>query len=232
YGHHRGIMIGWKRIWHGDKAIQFWGMEDHTVIKHIKYLEETAGPVMAKTKVLIHWNDSLGNTIMEEERQAVIYHQNPSAILLLDFTSTIKPVIGPVRLDGDAEHGGVQYRAHDDVAQDAPGSVKPTYFFHEEGIDPREDYNLPWVGMQYGLRNKSYSVVQMNHSGNPEPTIWSAYRTYGRFGIFFPKELDKNESLTIHYRFWISEDTMPDRDILNSMYDAYENPPQIQVINK
>ncbi len=230
WSHHRGIMIGWRDVGFQGEELSFWGMEDLTVQKHVEFLKESAGPVLARTKSLIYWNDSTGTTIIEEEREATIYSQFPPAILMLDFTSTLRAGNSPVTLDGNAEHGGVQYRAHNDVADEAPGAEKPTYYFHQDDIDPHEDYNLPWVGMSYGLRNNIYSVLDMDHPGNPEPTIWSAYRDYGRFGPFFREELDANESLTIHYRFWISKESMPEREVLSSKYAAYENPPQIQVV--
>jgi hypothetical protein len=205
-------------------------MEDLTVQKHIKFLDITAGPVLAKVRALIHWNDSTGTTIVEEEREAVIYRQPPPVILLLDYASTLRAVNGPVILDGNAEHGGVQYRAHNDVNEGIPGTAKPIYYFHQDGIDPHEDYDLPWVGMTYGLRNKMYSVLDMDHPDNPDSTIWSAYRDYGRFGPFFREELDPGEHLTIQYRFWISEDSMPGRDALRAKYAACTAPPTVKVI--
>lgn len=230
WSHHRGIMIGWRDVGFQGQKLSFWGMEDLTVQKHINFQKTIAGPVVAKVEALIHWNDSTGTTVIEEKRQATIYRQFPPVILLLDFASTLKAMNGSVTLDGNAEHGGVQYRAHNDVVEKVPGTKKPTYYFHQDGIDPHEDYNLPWVGMAYGLRNKMYSVLDMDHPDNPNPTIWSAYRDYARFGPFFREELDANETLNIHYRFWISEDSMPDRDILSSKYAVYLNPPQIRVI--
>jgi hypothetical protein len=231
WSHQRGIMIGWRDVGFRDKELSFWGMEDLTVQKHKRFLEISAGPVLARIRTLIHWNDSIGTTLIEEERQAVIYRQLPPVILLLDYVSTLRAVSGSVILDGNAEHGGVQYRAHNDVEEGLPGTVKPSYYFHQNAIDPHIDYNLPWVGMSYGLRNKMYSVLDMNHPDNPDSTIWSAYRDYGRFGPFFRKELETGGSLSIKYRFWISEDSMPCREVLTSKYAAYQDPPEIRVIN-
>ena len=229
WSHHRGIMIGWRDIGFKEQELSFWGMEDLTVQKHISFIEKSSGPVSAKVEALIHWNDSTGTTIIEEKRTAMIYRQAEPAIMMLDFISVLKAVNGPVKLDGNAEHGGVQYRAHNDVAEGIEGSKKPVYYFHKDRIDPTKDFNLPWVGMTYGLRNKMYSVLDLNHSDNPEPVIWSAYRDYGRFGPFFVHELDNNETLEIKYRFLISEDEMPEREILEAQYQAYTSPPLITV---
>ena len=230
WSHHRGIMIGWRDVGFQGQELSFWGMEDLTVQKHIKFIKNVAGPVLAQTEALIHWNDSTGTTIIEEIRQATIYRQSPPDLILLDFTSTLKAVNGAVSLNGNAEHGGVQFRAHNDVAEGAPGSEKPTYYFHQDNIDPHNDYNLPWVGMSYGLNNKTYSILEMDNPDNPKPAIWSAYRDYGRFGPFFSKNLKANESFTIHHRFWMSEEEMPQRNVLAAKYKAYVEPVKIQPV--
>jgi hypothetical protein len=231
WSHHRGIMIGWRNVGFKEENLSFWGMEDLTVQKHIEFKKSIAGPVLAQTEALIQWNDSSGNIIIEERRKATIYRQSPPAILLMDFTSNLKTVNGPVTLDGNADHGGVQFRAHNDVAEGALGAKKATYFFHQDSIDPIKDYNLPWVAMSYGLNYKTYSILQMDNPDNPGQNIWSAYRDYGRFGPFFQKNLDANETLTIQYRFWISESDMPNRAVLSSKHTTYIEPLKIQIMS-
>ena len=229
WSHHRGIMTGWRDIWHEGKKLSFWGMEDLTVQKHIEFKELSGGPVAAKVVSEIHWNDSTGLTLIKEIRTAIIYHQPEPGIMLLDFTSELTAVDGPLRLDGNADHGGTQFRAHNDVAEGIEGSKKAGYYFHKEGIDPYKDFDLPWVGMDYGLRDKTYSVLDIDHPGNPKPSMWSAYRDYARFGPFFIYELGKNETLEVNYRFWISESEMPDREMLDAKSKGYVDPPAVSV---
>ena len=234
YPHHKGIMIGWRSLGFNGENISFWGMEDLNVQKHTEFKKNIAGPVLAQTEALIQWNDSSGVTIIEEKRLATIYKQSSPDILILDFTSSLKAVNGPVTLDGDPDHAGVQFRAHNDVAKDALGAKKALYYSNQniDSIDRQSspDYNLPWVAMSYGLNNNSYSVLLMDNPDNPKQTSWSAYRDYGRFGPFPQKELDADETLSLHYRFWISESDMPDKDILSSKYEAYVKPVKIHVI--
>ena len=232
WSHHRGIMIGWRNIGFDGEDLSFWGMEDLTVQKHIEFKRNIAGPVLAQTEALIQWNDSNGNTVVEETRKATIFRQDAPDIMLLDYASDLKAVNGPITLDGNADHGGVQFRAHNDVAEDVEGSEKAHYVFHQDSIDAHEDFNLPWVAMSYGLNNKKYSVVQMDNPENPQPNMWSAYRDYGRFGPFFQKELAADETLSINYRFWMSESEMPDREVLSSKYTNYIEPIEVQVVSK
>lgn len=229
WSHHRGIMIGWRDVMYKGEKLSFWGMEQLTTQQHIEFLELSAGPVLARVKSRIHWNDSTDHTIIDEIRTATIFHQPAPAIATIDFASTLTAVAGDVNLAGDSEHGGVQYRAHNDIAAEVPGSKKASYFFHEDGIDPREDHNLPWVGMSYDLDNKTYSVVEMNEEGNPKPAIWSAYRDYGRFGPYFSKNLADGESFDVHFRFLVRESDMPSRDEIDARYKWYNTPPRVTV---
>ena len=232
YPHHRGIFIGWNRLEFGGKRYDFWHMgEQGRVQKHQKFLELTAGPVLAKSSSLVHWNDKNGQTIIAEERETTVFRQGDPTVLLLDFCSDLKAVRGDVFLDGDPEHAGFQYRPHDGVAKGAK-DVKATYLFHKEGINPKKDKDLPWVGLSYGLGGRRYSVEHINHPDNPKPVIYSAYRDYGRFGAFFKKEIKAGETLTLRYRIWVVEGEMPERQELASKYAAFVDGPKVEVIRR
>ncbi len=236
YPHHRGIFIGWNRLEFGGKRYDFWHMgEQGRVQKHQKFLELTAGPVLAKSSSLVHWDDKNGQTIIAEERETTVFRQGDPTVLLLEFRTELKAVGGDVFLDGDPEHAGFQYRPHDDVAKGAK-DVKATYLFHKEGIKDRikthEDKDLPWVGMSYGLGGRRYSVEHINHPDNPKPVIYSAYRDYGRFGAFFKKEIKAGETLTLRYRIWVVEGEMPERQEMASKYAAFVDGPKVEVIRR
>lgn len=225
YPHHRGLFIGWSRLEFAGSRYGFWGMGGGAVQVHQRFLELTAGPVLARSKALIHWNDKDGRPIIAEERQTIVFRQSDPTILLLEFHSELKAVRGDVFLNGDPEHAGFQYRAHNDVASGGK-EVKATYLFHEEGINPREDKDLPWAAMSCGLHGRRYSVQYMNHPDNPGPTVYSAYRDYGRFGAFFTHTIKSGESLLLRYRIWVAQGAMGDRQALGSQYTAFVDPPK------
>ena len=232
YPHHRGIFIGWNRLEFGGQRYDFWHMgEQGRVQKHQKFLELAAGPVMAKSKALIHWNDKNGETIIAEQRETTVFRQSKPTILLLDFHTELKAVRGDVFLNGDPEHAGFQYRAHDDVAKGGK-EVKATYLFHKDGIDPKKDHNLPWVSMSYGLNDRRYNVQHINHPGNPEPTIYSAYRDYGRFGAFFKEEIPAGKTLILRYRIWVGRGEMPKRQELANRYSTFVEVPKVEVLRR
>jgi len=233
YPHHRGIFIGWNRLEFGGQRYDFWHMgEQGRVQKHQKFLELTAGPVLARSNSLVHWNNRNGETIIAEQRETTVFRQGEPTILLLEFRTELKAVSGDVFLNGDPEHAGFQYRAHDDVAKGGK-EVKATYLFHRESTDPKKNYNLPWAAMSYGLNDRRYSVQYMNHPGNPEPTIYSAYRDYGRFGAFFKKEIAAGKTLTLRYRIWVGlRKAMPKRQELADRYSAFVNDPKVEVLKR
>ncbi|MFQ6036955.1 MAG: DUF6807 family protein, partial [Sedimentisphaerales bacterium] len=196
---------------------------------HEKFLEQVAGPVLARSKTLIHWNDKDSELIVAEQRQTTAFRQSEPTILLLEFRTKLKAVKGDVYLNGDPEHAGFQYRAHNDVASGGK-EVKATYLFHEDGIDPRKDKDLPWAVMSYALNGRQYSVQYMNHPSNPKPTVYSAYRDYGRFGTFFQQKINAGETLILRYRIWVGQGETPQRQVLASKYSAFVNSPRVEVL--
>jgi hypothetical protein len=228
YPHHRGIFIGWNRLEHAGQRYDLWHMKEaHQV--HQKFLQQVAGPVLGRSKSLIHWNNKSGEPVVAEEREVTVFQQGDPTVLLLEFNSELKAVRGDVSLDGDPEHAGFQYRPHNDVAAGGK-EVKATYLFHEDGIDPRRDKDLPWVGMSYGLNGKQYSVQHINHPTNPKETVYSAYRDYGRFGAFFKKRIKAGETLSLRYRIWVLEGQMPRREDLASKYSVFVDSPRVEVL--
>jgi len=232
YPHHRGIFIGWNRLTFEGKRYDLWHMRSaHQVHQEFEAFKTTANS--ASFTSVVHWNedtDEKGEPILVEHRTMRITappNGSTDCIATVDFETEIKAVRGEVFLNGDPEHAGVQYRAHNDVAAGSKEN-KAKYLFHKDGINPKEDYNLPWVAMSYGLDSGRYVVQHMNHPDNPQPTIYSAYRDYGRFGAFFKKELPDGETLTLRYRIVVSKGDMPDRKTLSDRYSQYLESPKVE----
>jgi len=228
YPHHRGIFIGWNKLTFDGKRYDLWHMKNVEQV-HQRFEQTIAKPAQASCTSLIHWNDDKGKPIVAERRKVTVYRQGAPTVVLLDFHTELTAVRGDVVLDGDPEHAGVQYRAHNDVAAGG-ADVQAKYLFHADGIDPRKDKDLPWVAMSYGLAGERYSVLHMNHPDNPKGTVYSAYRDYGRFGAFFKRTITKGETLTLRYRIWVARGDMPSREALAARYTAFVNPPQVEVL--
>ena len=215
YPHHRGIFIGWTKIECEGKTHNLWGIRDGAMV-HRQFLCKEAGAKEAVLTTLVQWNDSQGNPIIEETR-TMILRRGPGAVrLLIDFTAVLKAVRGDLKLGGNADHGGVQYRPANELDLD-----KTVYYFPKLNADPKADLDYPWVGESYTLAGKRYSVVDMNHPQNPQGTLFSAYRDYGRFGAFFEAKIAKDQSLTAKYRFLVIDGEMLDRALIQTSWDEY-----------
>ncbi|MDD4870281.1 MAG: PmoA family protein [Kiritimatiellae bacterium] len=213
--HHRGIMIGWKSILFNGKKHNFWGMNDGDQV-HQKFLVQEADASHATFISLVNWIDKAGGTIIEEERTTTFRRASAPAYVMIDFSSKIKAPNGEIVLDGDPEHAGIQFRPANEIDR-----AKTIYTFPGENVDPRKDLDLTWVGESFTLNGKQYSAVQMNYPGNPSGAKTSAYRDYGRFGMFSKASIKSGESLTFKHRFIVAEGEMPSVEVIQKSCNEF-----------
>ena len=241
YTHHRGIYIGFSRTKAGDgKSYDTWHMKNCLQL-HKEVLYKTAGPVLARMTALVHWVDAKGDElILAEKRTVTVFRQSKPVMMLMEFNPVLTAT-GAVELGGDPEHSGCQYRPHNNVAARPKGAGKPgvdlatQYLFHADGIKTKgqklnNNKDLPWAAMSYALFGKRYSVMHLNNAGNPKGTIYSAYRTYGRFGAFPKTKVPAGGTLSLRYRFCVLAGEMPTRDEVNLKHAAFNTPPKVTVM--
>lgn len=225
YTHHRGVFVGWNQLGVGDETWDFWHMDDSDIV----HREFDGIDRFAETRTLTseaRWITGAGETVLTERREQT-FRQPPTrdGIVVVDFASTLAPTDSAVDLAGDPEHAGVQYRAHDAVAENESAA----YVFPADVFDDPEPSDeavgaaagLRWVAMTYRLGDDEYLVQQLNHPDNPPETTFSAYRPYGRFGAFFEANLAADKSLTVRYRFLIRATGDYSREELDARYAEY-----------
>lgn len=215
FPHHRGIFIGYSRLRVGDQTYNLWGMGGGAQV-HQRFLDRQADADQAQFTSLVHWQTKDGQPLLEERRTFVFRAVPSPALLSVEVLSELTAHTAPVTLDGDPEHAGVQFRAADELDKTAT-----RYVFPAEDNDPRTDPDLAWSAMQYVLDGQTYGVVQMNHPGNPQQTIWSAYRDYGRFGAFPKAQIPESQTVTLRYRFWVTAGPLPERQQIQACYEQY-----------
>src|SRR5690606_20786060 len=71
------------------------------------------------------------------------------------------------------------------------------------------------------LGGKRYSVVYLNHPGNPRGARHSAYRDYGRFGSFWTATIPAGGTLEIRARFLIAEGELPSAEAVQKLWNDY-----------
>ncbi len=233
--HHRGVFYGFNRISYGDgKTADLWHCTNGAYQEHDRFLASEAGPVLGRHRLAIRWHGQDKKAFAEEEREVTVY--NVFGGQLIEFASRLRSLAGPVRLDGDPQHAGFQFRAHNDV--DAKTS-KDTIYIRPDGVgkpgetrnwDPKTrqgPVNLPWNAMSFVLGDKRYTVAYLDHPKNPKEARFSE-REYGRFGSYFEYTLEEGKPLTINYRLWLQEGQMEPKDVA-ALSHHFVEPPKVTV---
>src|SRR5207302_7663832 len=141
---------------------------------HERTLSTEEGAVLGRHRVAIAWHGPDQEVFAREEREMTVYGMDGGT--LVEFASRLKTTGGKVRLDGDPQHAGFQFRAANDVAEK---TAKETYYLRPDGKGKPGDtrnwepktkkgpINLPWDAMSFVLDGKRYTVAYLNHPDNP-----------------------------------------------------------------
>lgn len=216
FTHHRGIFYGFSKVsYTGEdgkvrKGIDTWHCRQAHQI-HREFLEQNADAESASFVARIDWIDNEGAVFASEDRKMSFFRTEGD--LVVDFESTLAPAVPEVKLDGDPQHAGFQFRAHNDVhdltkaktvyTRPETGAAKPGETINwADKTDNERTRDLPWKGMTFELDGATYSVAYLDSPGNPKPARYSE-RDYGRFGSYFATTVKKNEPLTVRYRLHI-----------------------------
>ncbi len=219
FPHHRGIFIGWNKISHGGKSYDIWHVKN-TDQKHVSFSSAAPDDKTTPITANIAWRDSEGKVLINESRSYIVRHDDPAAYALIDVVTTLTPVGSDIVLNGDPEHAGIQFRAHEEtVANKSAKYTFPETLADEKAVKAAQD--LPWIALNYQNKGNSWSVQFMNHPDNPKNTRHSAYRDYGRFGHFPVVKIADGSSATLRYRVRITAGDMPDLETLNKAHATF-----------
>jgi hypothetical protein len=234
YPHHRGLMYAFNKISYdgGKKKADTWHCTNDAYSSHDGFLRVEAGPVLGRHRVAVGWHGPKKELFAKEERELTVY-KVPGGTLV-EFASRLKTLVGPVRLDGDPQHAGFQFRAANEVADKKV--AKQTYYLRPDGKgglgetrnwDPKTGkgpVDLPWDAMSFVLGDKRYTVAYLDSPKNPHPERFSE-RDYGRFGCYFEYDLTEERPLVVNYRVWLQdgEMTVPQVEMMSR---AFAEPPR------
>lgn len=218
FTHHRGIFLGWSRTKVAGKKIDSWHMKGCTQ-KFGGILSQQTGEDYAKLAIAVHWQTDDGSVFIEEAREQTFTRiaADDGAYLQVDVDTTLKAAGDDVELNGDPEHAGLQFRPSAAVAKNKSAE----YLFHEDGIDPKKDQDLPWVAESFQIGDRGFFAQHMSHPSLPKGNTYSAYRDYGRFGAYFVKTVKAGESLPLRYRIVVGAGAMPGRETCAARYAAF-----------
>ncbi len=216
FPHHRGIYIGWIKIGVGGKTYDRWHMKGGDQV-HEKFLAQSADSTHATFTSLVRWQGETPEaTILEDERTFTFLLAPAPAYALIDMVSKVKAVAGDTTLDGDPEHSGLHFRPAEAVDR-----MAGSYLYPVENAVPHKDRDYPWFAESFTLKGKRYSVVYLNHPGNPREALVSAYRDYGRFGAFWKTAVPAGETREFRARFLVVAGEMPSADFIQKAWNDY-----------
>jgi hypothetical protein len=239
YPHHRGLMYAFNQISYGEglktKADTWHAKPGDTHQSHVKVLSQDTGPVLGRHRVLVSWHGPASDVFANEERELTVY-QVPGG-QLVEFASRLRTAGGTVRLDGDPQHAGFQFRAANEVAQKE--IAKQTYYLRPDGKGkPGETRNwepktkqgpvdLPWDAMSFLVGGQRYTAAYLNALTNPRDSRFSE-RDYGRFGCYFKYDVTEDRPLVVNYRVWLQDGEMTGTQV-QDLYDAFTQPVRVSI---
>jgi hypothetical protein len=214
YPHHRGLFFGFKTVtYDGDKQCDIWHCLLGSHQSHEGITNAEAGQVLGRHRVAVDWHGKDKEVFAKEDREITVY--NVSGGTLIEFTSRVRTTGGLVHLDGDPQHAGFHFRAHNDVV----AKKDQTYYLRPDGKgalgdtrnwDPKTKEgpaNLPWDAMSFMLGDRRYTVAYLDRPTNPKEARFSE-RDYGRFGSYFEYDVTPERPLEVAYRVWLQDGEM------------------------
>lgn len=216
FPHHRGVFYGFNRISYGDgKKADVWHCNKGEFQSHKEFVSSDGGPVLGRHVCRIAWHGQDKQVFAEELRELTAY--NTPGGTLIEFASHLESKVGNLRLDGDPQHAGFQFRATQEVPDK---TAKLTYYLRPDGKgepgkfrnwdaktrDPKT-VNLPWHALSFVVGDQRYTCCYLDRPDNPKEARFSE-RDYGRFGSYFQYELYEGKPLDVSYRLWLQEGEM------------------------
>lgn len=210
FTHHRGIFLGFSKISYNGKSYDRWHMTkgDQVVTK--------VTPGENSFTATIDWQGDAAAPFLTEERKFTFTTPAKPFYLGIEMNSAIKTVSGEAAISGDPEHAGAQFRPSEKV-----DTKTTTYIFPGEKIDAHKVKDLPWAAEVFTVEGKTFTVVILNHPDNPKDTATSAYRDYGRFGMF-PKGTATAESpFKLRYQWLVAEGDVRDAAVFQNAWNSF-----------
>ena len=227
FPHHRGIYYGFSKCSYTDesgkefKGIDTWHCRKAYQV-HNATIQKMADADGANMISSISWFSNEGVEFAQEKRTMnARYLENGD--LVLDFFCFVASVFPKMKLDGDPQHAGFQFRASNEVAA---STAKQTYYIRpgtgkdEPGKtinwsaknDTEATRDLPWKAMSFVTGGERYTVLYIDNEANPKPARYSE-RDYGRFGSYFATEILQSDPLIVYYTLVIRKGEMTPEEI-------------------
>ena len=239
FPHHRGLFYGFNRISYDGKTADVWHCKNGAHQAHERFLNQSIGPVFGRHSVVVNWIGTDGGSFAQEIREMTAYKIGSAT--MIEFNSTLHSNGEEIRLDGDPQHAGFQFRA----TQKVPDETKnKTYYIRPDGTGEPGKFrnwsakkdesdvnlahvNLPWLAMNFTVGENNYTCCYLDSESNPKESRFSE-RDYGRFGSYFEYNLTPDTPLNLTYRIWLQDGEMTVEEI-DAISKSFRTPVQVSV---
>lgn len=232
YTHHRGLFVGWRTVTFDGKSLDFWHCKNNVRLRHIRFVSKTGDAHHGSMTARVDWEDAQGRPVIAETRTLrVTRSANKSGrhdSWQIDWSTLLASRRGTIKLDGDRQHAGFQFRAAQAVA-DSKGAryIRPKGFPQQpqayqvnDRKTPNEHINLGWLAMTCLLDGTRYTIEYFEDPSLPKPSRYSE-RPYGRFGAFFQATITPNKPLAMRYRVRVTTGEAPSQGEIQHRYDTF-----------
>lgn len=239
FPHHRGLFYGFNRISYDGKTADSWHCKEGAHQSHEQSVVQVSGPVFGRHLVVVNWRGKDGKAFAQELREMTAYKVNGAT--LIEFNSRLESNGSKIRLDGDPQHAGFQFRASQRVPDETkaktfyirpdgkgePGKFRNWSNKKDESKVNLAHVNLPWHALNFWIGENNYTCCYLDLESNPKESRFSE-RDYGRFGSYFEYELAPDSPLDLTYRVWLQDGEMTVEQI-EAVSKAFRNPVQVSV---
>lgn len=228
YTHHRGLFVGWNKTSFEDQTLDFWHCKNGEHLRHAKFLEMKGDAKHGTMTSEIHWVDREGKPVVVETRTVSARQHAETGGWQIDWSTQLVSQRGEIKLDGDRQHAGFQFRAAQAVAEAKNARyVRPTGFPEQpdayqvsDGKDPNKHVDLGWLAMTFEIDETRFNVEYFEDPSVPHPSRYSE-RPYGRFGAFFKTKFDAENPLEMRYRLIITAGKTSKRSAIQKRYATF-----------
>jgi hypothetical protein len=229
FPHHRGLYVGWNKTQFEDQNLDFWHCRKGEHFEHREVLKQSADHKSGSMTAAIKWIDRESKEVIVEQRTVTVTRIKASngPAWQIDWSTILESRRGDIKLRGDRQHAGFQFRAAQSVA-DANGAryirpakqpQQPEAFQVNDRTDPDKHVDLGWLAMTCEIDDNRHTIEYFER-GAPNPSRYSE-RPYGRFGAFFEADLTESNPIKMTYRVIVSEGPAPTGSEIQKRYNAF-----------
>jgi hypothetical protein len=202
FPHHRGIYIGWNKISSNLGNFDLWHFNNGGRMSVAKLDKLEGGKDSGKIVATIEWRggkkDAGGGDLLLTETRTLVVSRPEAKRTQVDAKFELHAA-RDLTLGGDLQHAGIHFRGSEKIQ----GHDKEVAYLWEPDLPGPggkvSSKEAKWVRLVFPLNGRWYAASEFTAPGNPVEEI--SWRSYGRFGFFFKRDLKKDETLALNYRF-------------------------------